>query len=141
VLINKGRLPIVGDSFTLEGQVLGPPAERQTLVLFVRTDPTTCDANGKPGAPGRFLLDEVKFDDIDGRWSHRDNYGGYAAGITFGRIFEFASASPAVVRGIMSRRDDWKDNGLTGDMLKEVSLLARFDVPPGQTPGQRPCSE
>jgi hypothetical protein len=139
VLINKGR-PITGDSFTLEGQVLGQPAERQNLVLFVRIDPTTCDANGKPGAPGRFLLHEVKLDDLDGRWSHRDDYGGYAAGVTFGRIFEFASASPAVVREIMSRQSEWKDAGLAGDMLRDVSFLAKFDVPPGQTPGSSSCS-
>ena len=139
VLINKGQ-PIAGGGFTLEGEVLGPTTERQNLVLFVRIDPTTCDANGKPGAPGRFLVDGVKFYEVDGRWSYRDDFGGYAAGVTFGRVFEFATASPAVVRGIMGRRDEWKDNGLTGEMLNEVSFLARFDVPPGQTPGQRSCS-
>lgn len=141
VLINKGQLPIVGDSYTLEGQVRGPLEKRREVVLFVHVDPQTCDANGKRGAPGWFLIPEVKFDTADGHWFHRDKYGDYPEGITFGRTFEFATASPEVVRNIMSHREDWNQDGLDEQMLRKiVSPLAKFEVPPGHTPGSRPCT-
>jgi hypothetical protein len=138
VLINNGELPINGP-FSLSGQVLGSPHEGQTLALFVRIDPLTCDTSGRRGAAGRFLIEDVAFDELDGTWSHFDNLGDHSAGVTYGRIFEFAAASPAVIEGIKRRHKEWNDGGLDRKMLNGVAFLAKFVVPPGKASNSRPC--
>jgi hypothetical protein len=139
VLINGGRLPITGP-FTLAGQVLGRPKAGETLVLFVRIDPLTCDTFGKRGAPGKFLLRNLSFDESDGRWAHSDDLGGYDAGVTFGRILEFATASPEVIETLKNSFGQWNESGLDSRELKGVSFKATFRVPPGEADNSRPCA-
>lgn len=139
VLINDGRVPITGP-FTLAGQVLGRPKAGEILVLFVRIDPLTCDTFGKRGALGRFLLRDLSFDDFDGTWAHPDDLGGYDAGVTFGRIFEFATASTEVIEKLKNSYGQWNESGLENRELKGVWFKATFRVPPGEADNGRPCS-
>lgn len=135
--VDGGRGRITGP-FDLRGQVLGAPELRADLVLLVRIDPSTCDANGKRGAPGRFLLDVDFGAAASGSWFHHDDLGGQQSGVTLGRIFEFAQASPAAVRALKEDRGEWLENGIL-DLPAGISVLSEFTVPPGESAGSVPC--
>ena len=136
--VNDGDMRITGP-FKLAGQVLGPVEQRRDLVLFVRLDQATCTTEGKPAAPGRFLIDSVHFDlEAAGEWSYRDDLGGHPPGVTLGRTFEFASASEGAIQGLLDRHDEWRLSGIT-ELPQGIRILAHFDVPPGDSPSAAPC--
>ncbi|MBF9132120.1 hypothetical protein I0C86_24655 [Plantactinospora sp. S1510] len=135
--INGGNLPITGP-FNLSGQVLGPQHGRDEMILLVRIDPSTCDANGQRGAPGRFLLDADLRSSADGTWFHEDDLGGQGSGVTLGRIFEFAKAPAATVRELRDSTPEWKESGII-QLPKKVTILASFEVPPGKSAGSVAC--
>jgi len=139
VQINHGKLPITGP-FNLTGQIIGPQPDREDLILLVRIDPATCDAKGRRGAPGRFLLNVDLRARADGTWSHDDDLGGQADGVTLGRIFEFAKAPAAAVQALKASRPEWNDTGIT-DLPKEITILASFEVPPGQATRSAACTD
>ncbi len=139
VVVNGGSLPITGP-FGLAGQILGPQADLQKIVLFVRINPSTCDTLGKPGAPGWFLITEFALDVLDGRWSYVDNFGGQTTAVTFERIFEYASAQPGVKAELLEHISDWRENGISDrEMPAGIEFLSKFIVPAGEAPGQLPC--
>lgn len=147
VRLNDGRLPITGP-FALAGQVFGPVAQRELLVLVVWGDPRTCDALGNPPSPGVFLARDVDLAGADGRWTRVDGLG-YDEAVTIGRQYRFVTASAASLMAIRGDAEAWvaahPDN--PGDypgvlaLPADAEVLATFDVPPGVYPGAEPCRE
>ncbi|MEU4563668.1 hypothetical protein AB0F72_35280 [Actinoplanes sp. NPDC023936] len=139
--INDGNVPITGP-FSLKGQVIGPPAERGNLLLMVKLDRATCTTEGRPPAPGRFLLDQpIDFvADASGLWSYFDDLGKHPPSVTLGRIFEFATAPKSVVEDLYDRREEWEREGIT-DLPPEIIVLSSFKVAPGKVKGAIPCGK
>jgi hypothetical protein len=136
--VNDGDMHITGP-FKLAGQVLGPVEKRRDMVLFVRLDQATCTTEGKPAAPGRFLINSVHFDlEADGGWSYRDNLGGHPPAVSLGRSFEFAIASKDAIQSLLDRHDEWRLSGIT-TLPPGIRILTHFDVPPGDSPSAVPC--
>jgi hypothetical protein len=139
--INDGKVPITGP-FSLKGQVIGPSAERSKLLLMVKLDRATCTTEGKPPAPGRFLLKQpIDFEaDASGLWSYFDDLGEHPPSVTLGRIFEFATAPKAVVDDLYDRREEWGKEGIT-NVPPQITILSSFKVAPGKVKAAIPCGQ
>ncbi|MBQ1046642.1 MULTISPECIES: hypothetical protein [unclassified Micromonospora] len=136
--INNGDVPIAGP-FTLEGQVIGPVEERRKLFLMVQAARNTCTTEGKPPAPGRFLLNQpVDFETGGGEWEYFDDLGGFPQSVTLGRTFQFATGSKDVVQGLYDRREEWRQEGITR-LPPGITILATFKIAPGKVKGALPC--
>lgn len=136
VRINQG-LPITG-RFRVEGQVLGPLADRRKLLLAVMPDPATCDANGRRPTGNHFVPGQVDIATPDGRWSYVDDLGGFEQGVTLGRTYEYVSG-PAEALAAMRR--DHTDAGIR-ELPPGTSIVARFYVGAGTYRGTTvPCHD
>lgn len=149
VRINRGKLPITGP-FELAGQVIGDVEKRRSVLLWNQTADGTCDANGDSpsGGGGKFLAREADLASVDGSWSHTDQLG-YAEAVTFGRQFEFVTADAANLQAILGYADEWRKRpgnnpddypGIVPNELPAHTVLATFDVPPGEYTGAKPCT-
>ncbi|MEU7908126.1 hypothetical protein [Actinoplanes sp. NPDC049118] len=139
VQVDDGTGPIEGP-FVLTGQVVGRHPEDLELVLFVRVDPATCDTEGERGRRGRYLLEQVDLHAADSGWSYLDDLGDHPPGVTFGRIFEYATMSPQSLRAMRGRGRAF-GSGDIGDyeLPPDVRFLSRFEVPPGVAAERVPC--
>ncbi|MEO5876484.1 MAG: caspase family protein [Streptosporangiaceae bacterium] len=141
VRINHGVLPLTGRSFDLEGQVLGPLAPREQLILVNSNDLGTCDALGNPAVRGTFIKSQVTLTSASGRWFYTDNLG-YDEAITVGRTYRYLTASTASLN-IM--RDDFpkavregRDEKYSGMLAlpSDARTVAEFHIAPGRYEGK-----
>jgi hypothetical protein len=149
VRINDGKLPVTGP-FEVAGQVLGDPDRRRSVVLWNQQAARTCDADGRPPAVrgAKFVADGADLASPDGSWSYRVEPG-YDGAVTYGRQFELVTASPTNLAKIVEDAPAWGRQpgrnpadypGIAPGDVPPHTVLASFAVPPGTSPGAKPCT-
>jgi len=140
VQINDGSLPIARRRFDVQGQILGPVGQRESLALIVYGDPKTCDTLGNPPSYGGFLADDFEPASSTGAWSYIDDFG-YDEAVSIGRTYKYAKVSESALDAMRRDRADWnaanpgQANNYPGilKLPNGVDFLSTFYVPGNPT--------
>jgi hypothetical protein len=73
-------------------------------------------------------------------WSYLDDLGDHPAGVTFGRIYEYATMSPESARAMRGRGRPFGSSDVGDSALpSDVRFLSTFEVAPGVAAQRVPC--